>query len=358
MGRTAAPPAALSPLIRLSTMSPWFIRILLLMLLLPGGLSTGACAGLGSQVVAVPLSQQVAVGERYMGIRLLGTLRLPNAPIDGLPLRELSGLAWDEDAGLLYALSDRGALFHLRPIFSDDRLGAVQLVAAYPLRDADGKPLRADFADAEGLAIINGDNGVPDDGQLVISFEVRMRIARYSPSGQWLGDEPLPAPLRLSNAYANPNLALEAVTIDPQWGLLTGPEQPLRGEAPGYVPIYAQNGRRWQYPLHSAPASALVAMEALPDGSLLTLERAFLSLLRPFVISLRRTRLLANQSLLQVENVAVFDTSDGWLLDNFEGLTRQRGRRFFMISDDNTNPLQSTLLVCFELLPLPGEKPW
>ena len=45
-----------------------------------------------------------------------------------------------------------------------------------------------------------------------------------------------------------------------------------------------------------------------------------------------RTRLLADQSLLQVDNVAVFDTSDGWLLDNFEGLTRQRGRRFFMIS--------------------------
>jgi hypothetical protein len=76
------------------------------------------------------------------------------------------------------------------------------------------------------------------------------------------------------------------------------------------------------------------------------------------VISLRRTRLLADQTLLKVENVAVFDTSDGWLLDNFEGLTRHRSRRFFMVSDDNTSPLQSTLLVYFELLPEPGERPW
>ncbi|MFO1429131.1 MAG: esterase-like activity of phytase family protein [Candidatus Competibacteraceae bacterium] len=333
-------------------------RIFFLLLLLLGGLNSAACAGSSVQAVAVPLSQRVAVGDRYMGIRLLGVLRLPQATVNGLPLRELSGLAWDEDAGLLYAVSDKGMLFHLRPVFSDDRLSDVELITAYPLQGTDGRPLRGAFADAEGLAIINGNNGIPGDSQLVISFEERVRIARYSPDGRWLQDEPLPSPLQNSSAYANPNLALESVTIDPQWGLLTAPERPLRGEAPGSVPIYAQNGRRWLYPLHSAPASSLVAMEALPDGSLLTLERAFVSLLRPFVISLRRTRLLADQTLLKVENVAVFDTSEGWLLDNFEGLTRQRGRRFLMVSDDNTNPLQSTLLVYFELLPEPGEKPW
>jgi hypothetical protein len=34
----------------------------------------------------------------------------------------------------------------------------------------------------------------------------------------------------------------------------------------------------------------------------------------------------------------------------FEGLTRHRGQRFFMVSDDNRRTLQSTLLVYFELL--------
>jgi hypothetical protein len=34
-----------------------------------------------------------------------------------------------------------------------------------------------------------------------------------------------------------------------------------------------------------------------------------------------------------------------------EGLTRYRGQRFFMISDDNCKSWQATLLMQFELLP-------
>src|SRR5512143_619940 len=100
--------------------------VFFILLLLLGGLSSGACAGSSVQAVAVPLSQRVTVGDRYMGIRLLGVLRLPQVAVNGLPLHELSGLAWDEDAGLLYAVSDKGLLFHLRPVFSDDRLSDVQ----------------------------------------------------------------------------------------------------------------------------------------------------------------------------------------------------------------------------------------
>ena len=94
-------------------------------------------------------------------------------------------------------------------------------------------------------------------------------------------------------------------------------------------------------------------MEALTDGSLLTLERAFVTPLQPLIISLRRTEPLpppgTNQTLLKVANVAVFDSGRGWLLDNFEGLTRHRDQRFFMVSDDNCNTWQATLLVYFEL---------
>jgi hypothetical protein len=84
----------------------------------------------------------------------------------------------------------------------------------------------------------------------------------------------------------------------------------------------------------------------------LTLERAFVSLLQPLYIVLRRTHLPENRYVaLVVKDVAVFATSQGWLLDNFEGLTLHRNHRFFMISDDNSRALQSTLLVYFELLP-------
>ncbi|MDS4040194.1 MAG: esterase-like activity of phytase family protein [Candidatus Competibacter sp.] len=333
-----------------------FITVLAIVL----GLHGCACATTEFRAESISLADQVGPGDSYAGIRLLGALRLNNARIDGLRLCGLSGLAWDEDAGLLYAISDSGGLFHLRPAF-DERgyLSGIRPAAAYPLQDEAGQPVRAPFDDSEGLAIRNGDNGIPGDTELLVSFEVKPRVARYSPAGLWRGEEPLPALLRDIRSYRDSNQALESITTDPRRGVLVGTETPLRGDPAGWVRIFALDGRFWSYPLGSAPGSALVAMESLPDGSLLALERAFVAPLRPLVISLRRTELPATQTTvpLSVADVAVLDSGQGWLLDNFEGLTRFRDRRFFMVSDDNCNSWQSTLLVQFELLPVPKIAP-
>lgn len=325
-------------------------RLIMLMLLVLG-LQTDIRAAREFQTTAVALSDQVGVGDRYADIRWLGALQLANVERNGLDLCGLSGLAWDEDTGLLYALSDRGALFHLRPEF-DDRgyLTGAQLVAVYALRDGRGTLLRSPFTDSEGLAILKGDNGVPADTELLVSFEARPRVVRYSPTGRWLGETPLPAMLHNVRNYREANQSLEAITVDRRWGIVVGTEASLRNRPDGQVPVFASSGRFWNYPLGTAPGSALVAMEALPDGSLLTLERAFVSPLRPLVISLRRTELTAStqNAPLSVTDVAVFDSTEGWRLDNFEGLTRYRDRRFFMVSDDNCHAWQTTLLVYFE----------
>lgn len=116
------------------------------------------------------------------------------------------------------------------------------------------------------------------------------------------------------------------MTIDPRWGILTGTETPLRNHPEGQIRLFRQNGQFWNYPLSSAPNSALVAMEALPDGGLLMLERAFVAPLQPLIISLRRVTLPSGETAapLPVTDVAVFDSTQGWLLDNFEGMTRYR----------------------------------
>jgi hypothetical protein len=219
--------------------------------------------------------------------------------------------------------------------------------------------LRFPYNDAEGLAIRHGDNAIQGDTELLISFERRPRVARYTPTGRWQGDEKLPAPLRNRRHYRDENQALEAITLHPRWGLLAGTEVSLRNEPVDQVRLFQfDGGHSWNYPLASAPESALVAMEALPNGDLLTLERAFVAPLRPLIISLRRTALPApgEAAPLNITDLAVFDSSQGWLLDNFEGLTRHRNERFFMISDDNCSAWQSTFLVYFELLPVPQEK--
>lgn len=327
---------------------PRFFSILALLL----GLTTGACAARIFEAAPISLADHVAPGDVYQGIRLLGALRINHSEVNRLPVCGLSGLAWDEDAGLLYAVSDQGTLFHLRPTFDEQGyLTGAQAVAAYPLLDASGKPVRAPFDDSEGLAIRNGDNRVQGDSELLISFENKPRVVRYSSTGEWRGEEPLPPLLRDVRNYHDGNQALESVTIDPRWGVLVGSETPLRNDPPGQIRIFNGGGRFWIYTLGKAPGSALVAMEALPGGGLLTLERAFVAPLRPLVISLRHAELPAletNGALLKVDDVAVFDNSQGWLLDNFEGLTRRRDRRFFMISDDNCNSWQTTLLVYFE----------
>lgn len=327
-----------------------FLQVLALAL----GLLLSACATREFPTVSIPLADQVSVGDAYAGIRLLGTLRMTGAKVNGRRWCGLSGLAWDEDAGILYAISDLGNLFHLQPEFNaEGYLTGVEAVAAYPLQDAFNQPLRLPHDDSEGLTIRNGDNQIQGDTELLVSFEIRPRVVRYSPTGLWQGAERLPIPLRDLGYYRNSNQALEAITIDSRWGLLIGTEAPLRNDPDGQIRLFQLNGDSWNYPLAPAPRSALVAMEALPDGSLLTLERAFVAPLRPLIISLRRTVLPTpgEGAPLQVEEVAIFDSSQGWLLDNFEGLTRHRDQRFFMISDDNCSAWQSTLLVYFELLP-------
>ena len=290
-----------------------------------------------------------------MGVRLLGALRLPTEPVDGQRLEGISGLAWDQDEGLLYALSDLGRVFHLRPRFNAGQLTDLQRLAAYALRERSGKPLGKFHRDAEGLALLNGADGVTGNGQLLVSFEIDPRLRRYTPDGAALGDLALPAELRTVRRYSNPNTGLEAVTVHPRWGVLLAPERPLRGRPPGAVTVYSlgDQNRRWRYPLHPAAGSSLVAFEALADGTLLTLERAYVGLTRPLIISLRRARLGADGAAAEVSDVAVFDTSKGWLLDNFEALAVHQGRRFFIASDDNSSFLQSTLLVYLELIEAP-----
>ncbi len=311
-----------------------------------------AAATGGAASISQPyrLSPHVAPGETTMGIRLLGSVELRSTSVAGVELGGLSGLAWDEDESRLYAVSDRGALFHLRPHFENGRLVAVEALTAFALRDRRNRVLAGHRADAEGLVLRRANNGKSGDSLLAVSFERDPRILLFRPDGRYVDSLRLPADLRGSGRYADPNKALEALTWLPETGFLTAPERPLTGAGDGTIGLFALDGRSWRYPLLATPNASLVDMEALPDGSLLMLERGHGLMFLPMVISLRHTRISADNAGLRlpVTTLAVLDSSRGWSVDNFEGLARHRGLKFFMVSDNNFSALQKTLLVYFE----------
>ena len=323
-----------------------------LMLMGHGGQSAALDEGVGGR--SFPFSEEYRPGDRFMNVRLLGAVELPPARIDGIDLAELSDLAWDGDENILYAVSDRGSIFHLRPVMTAGGiLEDVRILRAFALRDSRRQPLRGSAGDAEGLAIAGGINGMAGDTRLLISFERQPRVIEFRPDGSYVQRHRLPDSLQRTGYYASGNKALEAITVHPKLGILTAPEWPPAGANPAIIPIHSLLERRIPYPRRPEPASALVAMEALADGSVITLERSFQSLLAPLVITLRRTEALpvaTRDQPLSVTDMAIFDSTSGWRVDNFEGLTRHRGQRFFLVSDDNGQGFQKTILLYLELL--------
>ena len=134
----------------------------------------------GAQEVGrpLPLSDRLATGDDYMGIRLLGALSLQGREA----LAELSDLAWDEDEGILYSVTDRGRLLHLLPVIEQDRLVNIRLLRHFDLLDETGKKLRKSERDAEGLALEQSDNGVAGDSLLATFRDLEVEGERLSES--------------------------------------------------------------------------------------------------------------------------------------------------------------------------------
>ena len=288
----------------------------------------------------------IQYGKETPGIRPLGVVKLNTKDADGVHIAGISALAWDQDEELLYGVTDHGLLHHLHPLFDNEKLIAVDLVATYKLHNKHGKPLKGKQRDSEGAFVINADNGIRGDSELVISFEKVPQITRYTPQGKVIEPYTLPPILTHVKNYRTANQMLEAVTRHPEKGVLTIAQRPMKGRK--NQRLYALNGESWEYHMEKHKGNGLTAMEALPDGRILFMERAWHSLLSPLIVTLKEGR-FTPEGKLELSIIVTLNSSKGWALDNFEGLTRHRDQRFFMVSDDNNSLLQRTLLFYFEL---------
>lgn len=256
----------------------------------------------------------------------------------------LSGLRFVDDGTRLLAVSDRGNWVTFRPTFDGERLTGARDAFLWPILNANGRPLRQPAFDAESLTLI-GETAY-------VGFEHVHRVDAFAhPLGE---TNPTPERLRGNDAFGelHSNGSLEGLTALADARLLAIEEvADDDGTFDGW--LMSADGTTESLALFAVAPYSLTDLVTLPGGDVVTLERRF----SPIGGVGARLRLIpadriAAGALLDGEELA--ELGAGFTVDNMEGLAvRERDGRteLFIISDDNQNPLQRTILMGFELLP-------
>ena len=265
--------------------------------------------------------------------------------LNGLALRRTVSLNADHEhfggfSGLLMdgprliAVSDKGwwLLAELTEDFEPLRAGYARM------RDSAGEPLESSGADAEGLT--------RRDAAMVVSFERDHRLMFHLEEGR-LGDT-----VRHRTFERLPyNQGLEALATSPDGWLIAIAEKPRRFGHPLFIVRYS--GDVVQGALPEIPPFHVTGADVGPDGRLYVLRRYYARLLG---VSMRIHRYALDEDGVPipetVEELAAFESESG--IDNMEGIALWQDRagrtRLAVISDDNFNLIQRTLLMDFEVL--------
>ncbi len=271
---------------------------------------------------------QVAIAEQSkFQVEVLDTLILAEPRIDDLKLSELSGLAYDQQGGVLFAVSDKGRLFSFTLDLTGDRIAALTPLSGHRLVDPNGARM-SDFGfDAEDMAL-------DEDGTLVIVSEQGPRISRFSRQGVWIEDLIVPEALRDGAAQRSEKDGLESLALHHTLGLLSAPEEPLTSMERTTQTIYAATGESFAYDTTEIGTTSIKAMDALSDGRLMILERdiaddgtSLIPWLRLFNPDGCEEGRLCDT---QVAKIDIPEISDA----DFEGLAQLTDDFFLTVSDD------------------------
>ncbi len=273
--------------------------------------------------------------SQYMNIKILDSKEISFDDMDGIPVTELSALAYKNN--ILYSLSDRGYLYTFIIDLKNDKINTLKLKKASKLQRKNKKNLRKKDRDSEGLVFLGG--------ELLISFEKEPRVELFSINGIKIEKKKIHKDLQNIKNYKSKNKALEAVVYNKKYGVMTAPEIPLKIEKKAFHRLYAKDK------IYKFKASGnITALEFIDDDTLMVLERSFNKKNFRIVITLTKVYLKGcKKRVCKSELLAKFDSLDGWRIDNFEGLTKVGKNKYLMISDDNDSFLQKTLLVLFEI---------
>ncbi len=283
----------------------------------------------------ISLTQGVQVKARLDGLVYRGGLELTSSDTR---FGGLSGLVVSDDGGHLLAISDIGLWLEASLHYDDEgNLSGVSNAEVAPLRAASGAVLRGKRdADAEALTALA-------DGSYLVSFERRHRVLRYAAPGAdgiavWM-------PEALASVDGNGGLEALVPLGDGRLLALCEDEFVSAGRLAGWrIDGEKAEPVTWPGDGYFKPTAA----SRLPDGRVLVLERGYTAFAGPK----GRLMLIENVAETALSRREIARLQPPIQVDNYEGLaslTMAGETRLFIISDDNFNPLQRTLLLSFAL---------
>lgn len=299
-------------------------------------------------LASTALATASAVGAGAADLEVLDSIQIPANGANGMSIEEFSGLAWDEDEQLLYAVSDRGVLHHFRIRIDGARIAEIQPVFSVPIAATGSEVSGGSLTNAEGLTALNDDNGSQSDTELLVAFEDGPAIVRLTPQGKRIADIPLPGPLADKEQYSKKNSRLEAVAFDKRHGMLTAPERPLEGRPKDRHTLYAADGTAWSFNAFQAD-SRLKAIQELADGNLLILERTREKKGGASTARLRYLDFAACSAERECHLAELAAAQDMLLVNNFEGLARLSEDVFLMVTDITKKDAEPTTFVLFKI---------
>jgi len=257
----------------------------------------------------------------------------------------LSGLALSDDGRMLYAVSDRGYWVSIEVRHdAEGRLTALGPMEIFTLLTPEGGPVRGRQRDSEGLARER-------DGSFIVSFEQSHRLWRYPPppAAFKAPAQSVAVPVELAGAPRNGGIEAVAVLSDGAILIIAEEFENPDGSLKGWILTKGQF-----HPISYLPSEGFRATDAvaLADGDVLVLERSH-GLMGAWAARIKR---IGRESLhagarLTGEEMARLDPP--LPVDNFEAIAVRQdpgaGTLIYIVSDDNYNPLQRTLLLQFRL---------
>lgn len=265
----------------------------------------------------------------------------------------LSGIGFVGDGNRLAMVSDRG--FFVSGALAYDAAGAPSALAAVdisPIENAGGRPLPRNFVrDAESLAIVHH-----ADGDIArIGFENLTRVADFAITNGVPGGAAREVAIPDWISRTRTNSTLESLCVAPATSPIAGSTLLLMeaGDAdarhPGTLLGHADRGPvSYQAGDGTDPSDCAF----LPDGDLLVLERG-VSLLG-FAVRLVQVPAATVRAGATLSGTVLF-AGVGGDLDNMEGVAVHPGpggeTRITLISDNNFNDWERTLLLEFALAP-------